>query len=306
MAAHRYWRLNVSDNNDGFKSVMISDLGFRESIGGANVVPSAMSASSSYDASFLPGNAIDGNNQTSWASAAALPATITADFGGTPRDIVQITMRSRQEAGGNQAGLPQYLPRNCTLEWSDNNTSWTVDQTIAMKLEEWHPLQSRPFTRLSALPVNGKLSNLWRFYGTAEQDAFAGSGAQGGIAIGDVKFFEAATLAPRTTTGTKSPVYFSNPYLALDPAGSWGANHASFPAILEMEFEQALTPTTFSMKSSSTAGLSPTAWKLQYWNGATWVDYFSKTSEPTWGASETRSYSLIIAPLRRRPLIIPN
>jgi hypothetical protein len=308
MAAHRYWRLTITDVPGTFKCVVVAGLEFKETMGGATVAPTVFTASSVWDvgATYQASNLLDGNPATYYQSDDVLPVSLTADFGATPRDIQQFTLRPYQGADG-----PTFAIKDATLEWSDDNVNWTVDQTISgMRASDYHPTNKRPFTRLSATPTNGKLSNRWRFVPTASQ--VPGSGGTGGVTITEFKLFDGATLLDRTTTGTRASSFYTlgEPYRAIngDLSNGWGCTEINLPAWLEVEYEQAFTPTSFSMRSTSEPGLSPKRWKLQYWDGAAFVDClttYSAANEPTWGASETRTYALFLDP-RRRPLIMQS
>lgn len=129
MAAHRYWRLLVSDNAAGTTTgVVIGELVLAVTPGGATVASGGTVSVSDFIASQPGTMAFDGINTAAngWRSVARTPTTgpgqwIQYDFGGSPRDIVEMRI-SYPPAGTFSAGM---APRNFVLYWSDNNTTWT-------------------------------------------------------------------------------------------------------------------------------------------------------------------------------------
>ena len=130
MAAHRYWRLFISDTNGGGgNSAVIGELILATTAGGASVATGGTaSASDDYYSSYLAANAFDGieSSSNAWCSALRSVETgpvhwIQYDFGGTPRDIVE--MRIYFPAAGPFT-LAQ-APKNFALYWSDDGKTWT-------------------------------------------------------------------------------------------------------------------------------------------------------------------------------------
>ncbi|MBX9914089.1 MAG: discoidin domain-containing protein [Pseudomonadaceae bacterium] len=124
MAACRYWRLFVSATNGG-ANVAIGELAMAESPGGTNVCTGGTPASSSaWSATYLPAKAFDGSNAANngWRSAGPVSEWIQYDFGGTPRDIVELKV-SFPVAGTivlNEA------PKAFVLYCSDDGIKWEL------------------------------------------------------------------------------------------------------------------------------------------------------------------------------------
>ncbi len=124
MAAHRYWRLLISQSG-GSNYVGITELKMAEAAGGANVCTGGTpSASSIFNASYPASNAFDGvlTSAASWYCApytynSGLNSWIQYDFGGTPRDIAEITI---SHYGGEILSYPSAF----ALYYSDDNVKW--------------------------------------------------------------------------------------------------------------------------------------------------------------------------------------
>lgn len=124
---HRYWRLlmNAGPNSP----FTLAEMQFRTS----PYVPllfsgGTISTSSNYNTGTNPAsNVADNNINTWWGAATNNPGEWWAyDYGaGNAPDIVQITVTARNDTFFGQA------PTNFSLQYSDNNTTWTNLQTFA-------------------------------------------------------------------------------------------------------------------------------------------------------------------------------
>lgn len=122
MAAHRYWRLLISNTNGGASSAAIGELIFATTVGGASVATGGTASASDVASGYSADNAFDGIQSSSNAWRSQGPASwIQYDFGGTPRDIVE--MRIYFPAAGTFALT--LAPKNFALYWSDDGNTWT-------------------------------------------------------------------------------------------------------------------------------------------------------------------------------------
>lgn len=122
MAAHRYWRLNLTAPVSG-TAYGVAEITMAIAAGGANqCTGGTAAASTSYSASYLPANAFDASAASFWASAGGTAAEwISYDFGvGITRDIVEFSFQNRPD------GIPAQTPYTGALQWSDDNTTWTT------------------------------------------------------------------------------------------------------------------------------------------------------------------------------------
>ena len=127
MAAHRYWRLFISQSG-GSSYVGITELKMAETAGGANMcVGGTPSASSIFNASWPASNAFDGvlTAASSWycestAMSNGQSAWIQYDFGGTPRDIAEITISHYGNSGNDVIAYCSAF----ALYYSDDGIKW--------------------------------------------------------------------------------------------------------------------------------------------------------------------------------------
>ena len=193
MAAHRYWRLYVTDNNDpsggpGSNRYYTSliELEMFVTPGGANQCTggTAIASSDYVGAGWSKNNAFDGvkNNDVGWAANnAPLPVWLGYDFGsGNDKDIVEFAITARQDTGS----LAQH-PKNFVLQFSDDGdfwydtmpitgqTGWTYNQTRTFDADPFVPpnvvLQSH-FNEIEAINV-GVSGSVPQIRGTFAGDA---------------------------------------------------------------------------------------------------------------------------------------
>jgi hypothetical protein len=165
MAAHRYWRIQV-DAIPG-DVVSVSELQMRSVAGGADltVAGGPATASSVYDndpATSGPLRAVDNNNAT-FAALAGPTGWFQYDFGTTPRDIVEITWRSRSDGFGEQS------PTAGRVLFSDDGVTWT---------EYWRfkwALFGTGTTRTATRPAEATTARYWAIYGTSDLDVASAS-----------------------------------------------------------------------------------------------------------------------------------
>lgn len=123
-AMHRYWRINVT-LTDGETGMDWSEAEFL--LSGVDQTGSGTASASSYYApeSLVPANAFDNNGSTRWASdfSGTWPQWLAYDFG-TPVEIDEVSI-TRSVIAGTSRG-----PRNFTVDWSDDNASWTTILTV--------------------------------------------------------------------------------------------------------------------------------------------------------------------------------
>jgi hypothetical protein len=125
MAAHRYWRLNITSTWSADVWCSVATLiGWSAGLDGDQLKSSlgvTCTASSTFGG-FPATNANDNNNGTYWITGAfANPTTLTFDLGvGVFKDIRQISFTSRTDTFYGQ------FPKDYNWQWSDDNISWTT------------------------------------------------------------------------------------------------------------------------------------------------------------------------------------
>lgn len=116
VGAHRFWGLTHLGNSGS--NVSIATVGFRTSVGGANVTSTLAYASSSFDGTTLPANAFDASDANVWAAAGAdVHPYLYADFT-TPRSFVEVEIVART------GGLFNQTPHMGTIVYSDDGATW--------------------------------------------------------------------------------------------------------------------------------------------------------------------------------------
>ena len=162
MAAHRYWRLYIADNNGG-TSVVISELAMAETAGGANVCTGGTASASSVNASQFASLAFDGvvTPASSWQSANGLygssgdtrnTAWIQYDFNTNPRDIVEIKITFA--TGISNLNL---APKAFSLYYSDDNIKWTRQRSWAEQVFAYGETKTYDATPMSSALINNRV-----------------------------------------------------------------------------------------------------------------------------------------------------
>lgn len=136
MAAHVYWRINVTANN-GSSFLAIAETEMRATAGGADqCAGGTASASSEFSGSFVAGNAVDNNASTVWS-----PTSTTGWWRYQFASAVEVLEYTIQ----GHPSSPTRDPRDWTLEFSDDGTNWTVTDTRTGQTG-WTNGQIRTFT----------------------------------------------------------------------------------------------------------------------------------------------------------------
>lgn len=128
-AGHRYWRLDISENQSPSVTIVaLGQLELRVTPGGAQAATGGTAtASSEYDADNAAGYAFDGlpAGAKYWATANGhTSAWLQYDLGaGNAKKIVQYALTARP--AGNVDGTPKAW----ALQWSDDGSTWTNADT---------------------------------------------------------------------------------------------------------------------------------------------------------------------------------
>lgn len=133
---HLYWRLNVSATSS--THVTLAELVMRSAVGGADLcVGGAASASLANNPA---ANAFDKSNATSWGAFGSPAQWLRYKFAAPVSvGVVELTAEPGNVAGVNAS------PKDFTIQWSDDGTSWTTAATITGQTG-WTANQKRTFT----------------------------------------------------------------------------------------------------------------------------------------------------------------
>jgi hypothetical protein len=125
MAAHLYWRLNISATN-GSVGAIVTELAMYVA-GGASSATTGGTASASSTSAGSASNAFDNSTSTSWQSGTTLPVQLQYQFASAV-DITSYALTGNSNTSN--------VPNSWTLEYSDDGSSWTVADTVT-KQKAW-------------------------------------------------------------------------------------------------------------------------------------------------------------------------
>lgn len=146
MAAHRYWRVNVTSSISGSFPYVIAEIEFRSTLGGADITGGGTAISDANQGApqnaTSPALAFDNNNGTDWSSGFAFSGSfyVGYDFG-VAVDIVDVAISA---SATNTNGAP----KNFTIDYSDNGSSWTPLITVSNE-PAWSANEQRTFTNIT-------------------------------------------------------------------------------------------------------------------------------------------------------------
>lgn len=179
MAAHRWWKLNVTATGNG--NFGFSELEMAESVGGANRCGSGTPTASSDDGVNHIAGGFDGNSSTMYGAAGGLPRSVTYDFGaGNAYDIVEWRMKARTD--GNFA-------QSCTAGtayYSDDGTNFfpgyqvaaaaatANGQVVSLVKQTYKGITPAPVSNTAPVPVGAGLQT--GVVGTAYSGSIAAVG----------------------------------------------------------------------------------------------------------------------------------
>lgn len=284
MPSSTKWRIYITAYTQG-PYICLTDAVMRTSNGGANqCTGGTASASSQYDSSYSAANAFDGNSGTHWLTA-GVPAWLQYEFT-VAKDITEFAISSTFG--------PAYTPKDFQLQYWDG-TAWVT--TITRTGEPAFASETRTYNAIPKME--------WRLLCTAGDFQF--------IEVGNLRMYSTIGGADICTGGAASAdtVYDTSQYQAskafdnLDTTKWVGSVGAGYPHYLRYGFATPQEVVQYAVQAPSTSGAyPPSSFKLQYSDGANgWVDADSRSSVPSWTASENRIYTVGSAGALTRPQV---
>lgn len=159
MAAHLYWRINVTANNGSTTMLTIAEVQMRAVSGGADQCTGGTATASSSESGNPPSLAVDDSVFSTWAALFSNTTGWWQYQFASAVDVVEYTIQ-----GSNSVN--ERAPKDWTLEYSDDGSSWTVADTRTGETG-WTDGQVRTYSiasstlaRLSQLPVEVLRTNL--------------------------------------------------------------------------------------------------------------------------------------------------
>lgn len=291
---HRYWRVYITQNAGHSTTTEVQEIEFRGSVGGSDLTGSGTpisGGSGSTEAGTTVLAAFD-NTTNIWGRTSPTNTWIGYDFG-APVSVAELAITSATSSFTT-------APQSFSLDWSDDNASWTTADTFTAY--GWLFGQTRTYPE--AAPATG-FHRFWRLFvtstvgGTQTQivemefratpggaDQTASVGSNNGTASGRVVF--------------SAEAIGNYAYLAYDgvltTSGGWfvssGANQYNgfvFPSPVAVQ--------EVTILGSSNTNRSPSALKIEYSDdadkigGGTWTAAKTVTGL-TWTAGETKTFSV--------------
>lgn len=275
---HAYWRLNISQNAGNASFTGIYELEMRSSVGGSNLAAGGTAISGGSDSDGV-GNeaskAFDGSNASAWARTSTTSTWLGYHFA-TPVNVVEIAIY--------MGASFDWAPRDFTLEYSDDGSTWTVSQTFHGY--GWLANAQRVFPE--AAPAAGTYRSVRLFISTinggtrtqlAEMSVAASAGgadqSTGGRAIASLENVGAAASAFDDNTATE-----------------WGS-FTTTNQYIGYVYPSPVSVAEVKVTGSANTTRSPNTFKIQGSNDdwATSTDLKS-LSGVTWTATETKTYSI--------------
>lgn len=282
MAAHRYWRIYITEKSGAATFSAIEELELRSSAGGADVTGSG-TASANNSSGGAAANAVDNDTGTIWATGAgALPHWWAYDFGaGNDQDIVEVSITSRSSTAGSAPGAFQ-------LQYSDDGSTWTT--RLFCNVEGVWPVSTTHVFNTDGV------GRYWRLLVTA-----VASGDDTGAA--EIEMFTVSGGADQCTGGTPSALTAE----PTDPAANAFDDNAAtawlsglpgvVPQWIRYDFGSGVTKdiveVSITAPASNAAALGPIDFHVQWAESSdvvAWMTKFSVSGAAGWANGEKRYY----------------
>lgn len=115
------WRIRLEDYYSSYFSWGLAELEFYETIGGANVVPSSITATSTLSG-YPASNLIDGDASTFWASDGSTPSRKTVYLSATFSSSVSVAQIGQRARPGGDTQIGRQMPNELRVEYNDGGT----------------------------------------------------------------------------------------------------------------------------------------------------------------------------------------
>ncbi len=291
--SHRYWRIAISANNGDASNTQICEMEFRGSVGGSDLTGSGTVLSGGSGSDGL-GNeaakAFDNNTTTTWVRTSATNTWIGYDFG-SATTVAEVMIRAYTAPGTEYSRAP----KNFTLDYSDDGSSWTTADTFTAY--GWVATQERVYPETA--PAAG-YHRFWRLFVTSTT---GGTQTQ----IVELEFRATSGGADQTSVQTSNSGS-STGRIVVSGEGAGNEGYRAYDGTLTTStgwfqssgantynayvFPNPVTVAEVTVLGSSSTNRSPSALKIEYSDdGTTWTA--AKTSTGlSWTAGETKTFSV--------------
>lgn len=252
---------------------------------------SAITSSESYSSSYPAWQAFDGAHSSMWISQVwQTPAWIGYEFD-YPKTINSYTI---DYANGS---ITTRAPKDFRLEGS-NNQGWVI-LDVRSNETNWAGSEKRTYS-----VSNPGSYKKYRLYVTDDNDDRSGIVV---ISIGELSLESCScnfsseqvpVLSGNSASVGTSGVYSSSypAWKAFDSslASMWISEVWETPAWVSYQWSTPRLINQYSIHYSngSITTRAPKDWKLQGWNGSSWVTVDTRYNQTNWSGSETRSYTV--------------
>lgn len=297
MAAHRYWRIEITANNGDSTGHAIAECRFYDqtdtlvSMSGATY-----SSSSNYGANYTPDKAFDGSvTGFVWLSNGVSGTQwIEVDFGsGNEKDIRWMELISERN-------LPNRGPRSFSLRYSDDGSTWTTlwDNSGDLVSGWRNSTGDTPFYRFGLAPAK----TIWRI---RTDETFLTSRTN--VALAELEM--ALTASGSDVTAAGQPSYSTTTFSTNNTAALFDGNTGNFwasnsnPTALAPEYlyvmfssPQDIQEIRMRSRNDSFHDQAPCIGAVHYWNGSGWTEalQFDLTAD---GSSAGQVHTLTIIPV---------
>lgn len=293
MAAHLYWRINVTANAGDASLLSIAEMEMRATVNGADqCVGGTASASSSFSADYLPSRIFDNDALTFWFSGSGIKTGWVKYQFPSPVDIVQYTIQAYHSNAARS-------PSAWTFEYSDDNINWTVVDKQEGQLN-WVEQEIRKF-HIST----GNEIDRWRL------NISANAGHPDWLSVANIEMRAAVGGADQCVGGT--PFGFTssqNAALAFDDIAStaWAPTITTRAGQIGYLFMSTVDVVEYTIQANNNAGntsYSPSAWTLEYSKdgGQSWMVADTRSSINSWSASEVKTFTVTPVASAARPQV---
>lgn len=287
---HAYWRLFVTNNNGSASFISLAELEFLDGSGTLIPATGGTAIASSVNAGSSASNAFDSSIASSWAATSGIVTNSWIGYQfSSPVGVESIRL-------GTKTANPEQTPKDCTLQYSDDGSSWSDAFSLSNTL--WVPGAYTVFPetlasgyhrawRLFVSDNDGTTSNIFlsememrATAGGADQTANVGTGSADGRVVFSTQLAgnEAYRLF-NNATGTDR-------WVASTSTDAWVG--FIFPNPVKIE-EIALTA-----PSNTPATRNPSIFTLDYSDdGTSWTTQKSFATQTGWSIDETRVLAAI-------------
>ena len=280
MAAHRYWRIYIT-NHAGFNNYLdISEIELRTSIGGADATGTGTAMASSAGSGYPASSAFDNTTSTTWFTdlgSNPLPQWIGYDFGaGNAKDIVEFSTTCWASAEN---------PTCFQLQYSDDNVTWTTLYDIQGEVN-WSNGETRVFHSGTFTGVAAKA--LWRIRSTS---------VNGGTVFGLSELAMSDASGVVTSGGTPYASSVAEGLVSYLFNGAFGPDHwngstpAEWVAYKFSSPKDIISVTPSARNDTPYNNQAPKDFVVEYWDGTSFQPAFSVTGASGWGLGESRTFN---------------